>query len=314
MKIFVAISSYRDILLRMTIMDCYLKAKYKESIVFGIVDQCYDHEIPPFEKLPFKNQIKYFYIHPINARGACFPRHVCQTLYTDEDYYLQIDSHMLFEENWDEKLLDYYNDLKSLGKNPVITTYPSAFTVNPEKLTEYVKDYYSGVLYLVPVIKKSFEKEESYDNYYVSVEAKCIDSDKPLEGYLVGGGFIFSSTEIIEKVPYDPFLFFCGEETSYALRLWTHGYDIFHIPGAPLNHCYERNYNKYMWQEEDIERFRDKLFWERDLDSKKRLKKIVTGDLNSIYGLGKKRTLKEYAKFSGIDYLNKEIKGVIIHK
>lgn len=298
----------------MTIVDCYLKAKHKDSLVFGIVDQCFEHEIPPFAKLPFKNQIKYFHIHPINARGPCFPRHICQTLYTDEDYYLQIDSHMLFSENWDEILLDHYNDLKNAGKNPVITTYPSAFTVNPTKLSEYEKDYYSGVLYLVPIIERSFEEQDHCDNYGITAVSMCVDSDKPLEGYLVAGGFMFTSTEIIEKIPYDPFLFFSGEEQSYAMRLWTHGYDIFHIPETPLNHCYERQYNTYMWDEKEIEQFRDKFFWERDTDSKTRLKKIVTGNLNSIYGLGSKRSLKEYIEFSGIDYHNKQIKEVIVHQ
>ena len=89
---------------------------------------------------------------------------------------------------------------------------------------------------------------------------------------------------MVEKVPYDPNLYFEGEETTMALRLFTNGFDIFHIPRIPLFHCYTDYTNEAKrpmhWNEEEN---KERLFlfklatfeWDKIKDADKTFKKNI---------------------------------------
>ena len=119
MTIFVSIASYRDPLLWFTVNDCYKKAKNPKDLVFGIVDQGSIPQHRAVEKTTFADQIRYVFIGSVDARGACWARHLAQSLYQHEDYFLQVDSHSWFDQNWDETC---------------IALMQSNFTPNPKKL------------------------------------------------------------------------------------------------------------------------------------------------------------------------------------
>ena len=65
-------------------------------------------------------------------------------------------------------------------------------------------------------------------------------------------GFSFSRAALLKEVPYDPhlpFLFF-GEEISYALRLYTRGYDLFAPDAHLVFHNWARSYRTTFWEVE----------------------------------------------------------------
>jgi hypothetical protein len=49
------------------------------------------------------------------ATGPCFARHVTQSLYRGEDYFLSLDSHMRMVQNWDELLIEELSLCKVVG-------------------------------------------------------------------------------------------------------------------------------------------------------------------------------------------------------
>lgn len=301
MKIFISIASYRDSLLATTINSAYDNAKYKDNLVFGIVDQSYDREHVSIDLFPFKSQIRYIRLDPFYARGACWPRHMAQTLWLDEEFYMQVDSHTLFDQDWDEIFINQYNELLQYHEKPIITAYPSGFSIEDNDIKNLTKHTLSGCLALVADEEHSFVGET--DMY---VGAKCHVVDKTMvHGYLISGNCFFSSSSVIQEVPYDPFLYFSGEEHSYALRLWTNGYNIFHTNNIPVYHLYNRGHRTTVWGDELLEECRPLKWWEYDVESKKRLHQIVTGYDLGIYGVGKVRTLSQYVHFSGIDYLRR---------
>ena len=111
-------------------------------------------------------------------------------------------------------------------------------------------------------------------------------------------------------MPYDPYLYFHGEEQSLAIRAYTRGWDIFHPTWVPLYHLYkEANtpHDTHHWhgQVDQQRAFTSAYLTER---AKQRLTRLLTGGgLPGAYGLGQVRSLQDYATFSGIDYLNKVI-------
>jgi hypothetical protein len=110
MSIFISIASYQDPFLENTILNAYEHALQPEQIVFGIVDQSLSPLI--IEKFEFKDQIRYLHIHPKNSKGACWARTKVQTFFDDEKFFLQIDSHTIFNSGWDARLV---NDIEKIS-------------------------------------------------------------------------------------------------------------------------------------------------------------------------------------------------------
>lgn len=302
MKIFISIASYRDPLLQTTVEDAYRNATYKDNLVFGVVDQSYERETFDMTHLPFKNQIRYHRVDPLYARGACWARNVAQSLWNNEEFYLQLDSHTLFEPGWDKTLIDYYADLSKYHESPVITAYPHAFSVENNDIKQLKKNKFSGSLTLV-----AGEGFAGDTDMYVHTKASILSYTTPVHGYLISGNFLFTKGKVVEDVPYDPFLFFSGEEHSWALRLWTSGYNIFHVPNVPLYTHYGRDYRTTIWGDTRVEAARPVKWWQLDMRSKNRLGDIVTGKDVGRYGLGNVRQLNEYIALTGIDYHNRTL-------
>ena len=268
--IFISLASYCDDMLEFTLKSAFNSAKNKENIFFGVVDQNHVNSRDTIKSLEFSNQIRYCHIFPDDSLGVSWARHLCFSLYNNEEYFLQVDSHTYFEEN-----------------NEITFKKPSGKTV----------------LLLRPKKELKIDKE----NLVLQFRAKHITSSEAILGCHIAAGFLFANGDFIEEIPYDPYLYFHGEEQSLAIRSFTKGWDIYHPKWIPLYHLYKKagtKYENHHWSG-DISKQRDFDWVYLQKRAKDRLQKLIYGKLNSsIYGLGKDRTIDEYIKFSGIDYFN----------
>lgn len=302
MKIFVSVVSYRDPLLATTIQDAYNNAKYKDSLVFGIIDQGWHRETIDIDTLPFKNQIRYLRFDPEYARGVCWARNMAQSLWSGEEYYFHCDSHTLFDNDWDERFLQEMEKLRGWHEKPCITAYPSGFLAVGNDIKNLEKYKLDGCLTLIADEEHGFKGET---DMYVGTKCHIIGMEEPVHGYMISGNCLFTLGRICEDVPYDPFLYFSGEEHSLALRMWTSGYNIFHINNVPVYHHYGRDYRQTAWGDQAVEDRRPVKWWEYDSKSKERLRDIVQGRDLGVYGVGNKRSLDQYIRYTGIDYHNR---------
>ena len=302
--IFIGISSYRDPLLTHTIKSALDHAKYPENLRFGIVEQeILEHRIKP--KDFFGADITYISIDPAASRGACWARSIQMSLYNDEDWILQCDSHTIFGDNWDEYFVEMSKILRMGNKKCLISSYPRGFTFKNGKSTPVIDD--EKVIGHVCIKESCFEA----NGPVVTVHPVGVDSLIPVRGFYIGAGCIFAPGKFVYDVPYDPYLYFNGEEISLAVRAFTHGWDVYHAPAMPIYHLFESgdgdSYRKKHWSEdEDEDR---KLKWgELDVRAKTRLSAmLLRGEDVGRFGLGNARTLEQFAEFSGIDYKNKII-------
>ncbi len=298
MKIFISIASYQDSFLASTMLSAYEAAKYKDSLVFGVLDQS-DSALP---ELPFASQIRYMHLNPVHARGPSWARSVIQSFVSDEDYFLQIDSHTLFRRGWDEFLVGYWERLKEYHAKPIISNYPRGFRPQEGqsgKLSfELERPNFSGVYPMRVKSEHEFKEEYCFAQH-------CLPHDRafPEHGYLLGAGFIFCSTEWVHEVPYDRFLYFHGEEQAMMLRSFTRGYSVFHVPDVPIFHKYNDEENKddrpLHWdQAEDSKRDRPWYFFKNE--AIKRFEAMMEGRLPRHFCLGSERSLADYRHISGI--------------
>ena len=309
MRIFISIASYQDPLLFPTIFSAYNSAQNKENLIFSICDQS-DKGID-IDAIPFKNQIHYEHVDPLLSKGPCWARSRLQSFYQGEEYFLQIDSHTIFLDNWDAILIEQLNKIKANSANdayfkkPIITSYPRAFEVldyENYKFKLYTSDKRTQVL--------RYRKEFIFSKGSYSRQVGIPTQNNNIEhGILIAAGCIFSQGLFLKEIPYDPRFYFYGEELSIALRAFTKGYSIFHIPDIPLFHLYTDVKNltrKLHWDPED-DKERAVKWSELDRKSLKRLDLLFTENLEGEFGLGNQRTLSDYSEISGVDLKNKKI-------
>jgi len=308
MKVFISIASYQDPLLKNTIEDAFAKALHKDSLVFGICDQ--SDEPLDLGQFSYANQIRYEHVETIFSRGPCWARTRIQELFEDEDYYLQIDSHTLFIEKWDQILINALEEIKKLGKSseyhqkPFLTGYPRGFEYNEKQKTYERQTADKNIL---PI---AYRKDSLFMRDRFSRQIGLRTNKKGFShGYLLAAGCLFAEGKIIREVPYDQYYYFYGEEISLMLRLFTHGYSAFHMSNLPIFHLYtnhETNKRLLHWSPEEDQN-RSIKWHELEKKSIERLTDLILSKPLNGYGLGSTRTLEGYKALSGIDMINKEV-------
>jgi len=301
-KIFVSIASYRDPELLTTIRDLIANAKNPENLVFSIAWQHSPDDI--WDTLDeFKDDPRFKIIDiPYNeSKGACWARSILQENYDGEEYYLQLDSHHRFIENWDVECIKMIKQLKKAGhKKPLLTAYIPSYNPNNDPLERNQEPWWmtfdrfipEGAVFFLPAAIPGWK-----------------DMTEPIPSRFLSAHFIFTLGKWCQEVPYDPELYFHGEEISLAARSYTSGYDLFHPHKIIAWHEYTRKGRTKQWDD-------DKTWGEKNEKAHKR-NRILFGmepgctpcQRNSlgIYNLGKVRSLEEYEKFSGLRFSDRGV-------
>jgi hypothetical protein len=297
MSIFVAIAAYRDPWLWRTVHDCLAKAADPKAIRFGIVEQ----SETPSRIAPESAAIaRYLHVNHQFSRGVCWARSLTYGLYQDEDYLLQIDSHMLFAPGWDRMLIRKLEALAPVQPRAVISTYPYAFTETDGQIRVQGAPGHALVLRVVA------DSEFKNGSPVLMFEAAPTPATTPIVGCHVAAGCLFTRGAFVEAVPYDPRLYFHGEEQNLAIRAWTRGWDLFHVPDMPIFHLYKQPSPDAAvhWNAAD-DAARAFRFSDLQSEAANRLRALVVeGRDLGVYGLGTARSLADFAAFSGIDYPN----------
>lgn len=130
-RVFVTFPSLDDTELVPTILDAMAKAKHPERVFMGIalvysrrrLFREFKEAIKPYKDRVRFSAEKLTYRNLIENTGVGRGRKKAADLYSDEEYVLQIDSHTLFAQDWDEKLIALHKDASNkLNHNKVLLT------------------------------------------------------------------------------------------------------------------------------------------------------------------------------------------------
>jgi hypothetical protein len=206
---------------------------------------------------------------------------------------------MRFVDHWDERLLSMLATCPS--RRSVLSTYPLAFTPPDQCAPEQ----------LVTMRPKGFDLHG-----VMTLNSTLSSLDQapavPAPAAFISAGMLFGPAACMLEVPYDPYLYFEGEEIMLAVRLWTHGWDIRQPNQAVAFH----NYGP---QPERPRHWKDQTHW-ADLHRVARERiahllqlglKVGEDALPEIqrYALGRQRSLAEYEQFSGVDFAGRLFQG-----
>jgi hypothetical protein len=252
----------------------------------------------------FKEQpnIKVIDIDYKKAKGVCWARSEIQKYYNNEEYYLQLDSHHRFIQDWDEELIEMHKRAVSQSKHnkAVISAYVPSYSTEDNKKTDefwtlqFARFLEDGPVFTSPTIHPKNPPE------------------KLIRGRFISAHFLFTTGDFVTQVPYNPNIYFHGEEILLAVRAFTSGYDIFHPDKNVCWHFYGRHDHKKHWDENNgwftqnklsfaITRYQLNIDGDSEKPENAHLKQYIQD-----YPLGSMRSLIDYSKFSGI-FFNKRV-------
>jgi Glycosyltransferase (GlcNAc)/2OG-Fe(II) oxygenase superfamily len=317
-SIFVSIASYRDSETVPTIQSLFATALYPARIVVGLVLQLDEPEDAGlWESIQALDCYKTFNIRCIrmeacHALGPCYARALCQSLHrTTEEYVLQIDSHKRFRQNWDDYLIHQLMHTQTrIGHDKVVlTAYPVGYHL-PNRIPNEIRgtllvpwkfDANNGLLRQRGRQLKSLTEEEEKNAHAPLASAiPCL---------LYAGGFNFAPARVIHDVPYDQSLhhLFFGEELNMAVRLFTHGYDLFAPPETVCYHLWSRAHRPVQHQQpQQHPKSQQQIMIEaRKQQSLTVVQQLLAGHadlLGSHCGLGTVRTAAEFAQALQVNF------------
>jgi hypothetical protein len=298
MRIFVSIASYCDPVLPFTVDRAAATAADASRLHFGVVDQ--SPAGSPRLVAPGRARLSLVQVDARDARGPCWARAIAMSLLDGEDWFLQLDSHMDFDPGWDDTLVAQALALGAPRRPLVISTYPDPFVFEDGRPVR--RPTTSGVLAQVVQKDCSFAP----DHPVLSFVGMPVASTEALPAFHLGAGCLFAPARIAQEVPYDPWLYFHGEEQAMAVRLYTRGWDLFHMPGLPVHHLYNDanagGPQRPLHWDAQQEAQRTVSWWSFEQRARARLAALVDGVDLGVYGLGSARSLADFAAYSGIDY------------
>jgi hypothetical protein len=281
-SIYVAVPDIGDPELDITIENLFESASNPNNIYVGLC-----HSIPfknkkyiddinnRFKK--YKN-IKHHFLNSYRSVGVSFGRKGAIQNYSDEDFFMQIDSHTMFKKNWDKIILDYYLDVeKKLNtKKIILSAYLPGYKYKEKNNRDYIntsKPYYSYFycenenMNNKKIIKsemKSVTWNPESKNFQIFQNNNTenflnmqlisgfgeidYDNDKILFSRKLAANFIFGRGDIVKDykkiLPIDTYFF--EEEYVISIEAFNLGY-LFIYPNMniPLAHLYSGDHNEF---------------------------------------------------------------------
>ncbi len=295
--IFIALASYIDNDLRSTILSCINQAKHPENLSFGVLLQYNDKPDTNeyiIDDLVSKYNIRIEKIPYQESKGNAWARSQVENLYQNEDYILQLDSHLRLSKHWDEFLINEHSNLK--GK-PIISYLSPSFFKNEELGIDYNFDNLDNLSLLnIPKITEITEeywpKFQGYTNIHPT---NNINKNVPI----LYCGFVFAKGDWIQTIKNDPEHYYTGEEFALSIRSFTHGYDIYQPTKIISWHRSNPNHTHHFKIVDDND--------QRHSHAMTRLRKLIFNEDLGVYGLGDQRTLQDYENFAKIKIKEKRV-------
>jgi hypothetical protein len=277
-EIYVQIPAYRDSELNRTLLDLYAKAADPMRLRVAVAWQHApgEHLARGVRELP---GLEIIDIPCAASRGCNWARSILQRRWRGEAYTLLLDSHHRFARNWDDATVGMYEAMRSSGiRKPIVTAYLPAYTPALEPAGRRMQPYK-----IYP-----FAREHGLLTRLTSFPIPSWRSlTAPVEADFISLHFLFTGGRFNEELPFDPSIYFSGDEVATSVRAYSLGYDFFHPHRVVGWHCYDRTSRVPHWN--------DHLEWmQQDDRSFATLRRTFTGRRTGRFALAMRRSVREY--------------------
>ncbi|TMW67425.1 hypothetical protein Poli38472_011045 [Pythium oligandrum] len=312
--IFVGLSVFRDgYRCAKTIFTGFKRARNPDRLYFGVVDQVNEGddkcivefckmaaaEWPEYGACRFREHIRIDERTADASRGPTLARHYQQKLLRNEEFCLQLDSHSIFTNNWDENIVADWKQINN--EMAVLTTYL-------HHIHDFVDD--DGNNHVPGSLPHLCTTIRGGNGLVRNEGASMISGSKiPQLTALWGAGLSFSKCHAERRVLVDSHTLwmFDGEEFLRSSHLWTYGYDLY--SPSPLGSVVYHNYSKAPARFENVKVDQKQKEKETEMGNN-RFKLIVgqpfKGPVDALemdkFAYGTVRSFQTYLNFSGVTF------------
>jgi hypothetical protein len=245
--IFVSIAAMDDTEIVPTVLNALNSAKYPERIRVGVgIAALKDVEYKKLLKLKdarIRCSFTKIKKNAFDELGVGKGRIRAEVLYNNEDYFLQVDCHTHFAQDWDEFMIDLYSEAKEEAKSDrvVMTNYIGLYKYQPERkpIANMERTAYPffnpGSLWLDAVPR--------WGDYPLGVETP----NKFYPAVKFNGACAFGDREFAKNTGSSPDLMFYDEEIVYSVELYNMGFSLVfpNLKWFPITHLNGSDRNSF---------------------------------------------------------------------
>lgn len=222
----IKIAAYRDPELPKTIRSALAQADRPDRLRFAVVNQ-HDTAVDEISLKEWAGDSRFRVMDVVHTQtgGLGWARHTCDSMWSDEEFTLQIDSHMRFDQGWDSGLVADWESRSD--PRAVLTGYPKGYRFSDG--VEVIEEDPGSVALFVSSVNEQGDSSLG-GAPFTTPEQRVL---------LVAGGFQFAPGAASREVPNDRRVQY-GDELVHSLRLYTHGYNVYSPRVIPLAHFYLR--------------------------------------------------------------------------
>lgn len=240
--IYAQIPAYRDSELPSTLRSLYAKAVRPERLRVRVLWQRGPADTLPADVLALPN-LEIEAVPAAESQGCNWARRRLQAAWGNERYTLLLDSHHRFVQGWDDLAVGMLEQLRRDG------------VVKP-LLTAYLPKY-------EPADDPAGRGRRPYRIYPLSREEGVLTrlTGFPIRGWTTLEGpvpadflslhFVLADGQFNLEAPFDPDIYFFGDEVMTSVRAFAAGYQLFHPHRIVGWHAYDRSRRVPHWSEHD---------------------------------------------------------------
>lgn len=294
--IFISLASVTDTEIVPSVINAFAAAKYPERIFIGI--GLLDKNKKNYKKLKNLNNdhisIKY---EKFNKKllGVGLGRARAQSLYNNQDYFLQLDAHSFFNQGWDEDLINLHKEAKEFSKSEkvILSCIPAKYSYDPDR------SQLEGNKFPVYPAFRMLRFWPGGVPRWESIDLKNW-GEFPNKFYPVAkasSAFMFGDQDFGKDTGIEESAVFYDEEIFYSVNLFDKGYSFIfpNVVPFPISHLFASDINRFGGHRD---------FWTKSLSKKEdedmtnKMMKTFKDFINNEINREKIRKYEKYSKVS----------------